>query len=410
MKPSGHRDGAGPLGTAAWNAAEAQIAAVPLSTPPVSARSSPGAAVIAPPREAARKGVPRPGWRRFALRGALTQGLCLAVAVVYFLADPRAASFGVTWLYSVAIGNACWLFIDGARTAGLLLAARYLERPTSAARWPGLAWLMVCIGLGAPAGFAVGHRLVDALLGHRTGSLFADRSALVVSLIAALGASAYFFVGERLHLERAAAESARRIAAEHELKLLESQLEPHMLFNTLANLRVLIALDPPRAQAMLDRLVAFLRAMLGASRAGAHPLADEFARIGDYLELMQVRMGNRLRTVLTLPADLAGVPVPPFLLQPLVENAIRHGLEPQVAGGRIDISAAREAGQLVLRVRDTGVGSGTAPAPSSGVGAHFGLAQVRERLASLHGAAASLDLAPAADAEGGMLATIRLPL
>jgi hypothetical protein len=94
---------------------------------------------------------------------------------------------------------------------------------------------------------------------------------------------------ERLASARAAAEAAQRQAAEHQLRLLQSQLEPHMLFNTLANLRVLIALDPPRAQAMLDRLIAFLRSTLQASRAGTHTLADEFARLDDYLGLMAVR-------------------------------------------------------------------------------------------------------------------------
>ena len=190
------------------------------------------------------------------------------------------------------------------------------------------------------------------------------------------------------------------------MKLLESQLEPHMLFNTLANLRVLIALDPPRAQAMLDQLIAFLRATLSASRVGRHALGAEFSRLADYLALMQVRMGARLQTRLDLPDALATAPVPPLLLQPLVENAIRHGLEPAVAGGRIEIGALRDGGMLVLRVRDTGVGL-AAPA---GEGTRFGLQQVRERLATLYGERASLTLEAAGDAEGGTLATVRLPL
>ena len=180
-----------------------------------------------------------------------------------------------------------------------------------------------------------------------------------------------------------------------------------MLFNTLANLRVLIALDPPRAQAMLDRLIAFLRATLEASRSGAHPLSAEFARLADYLALMQVRMGARLEVGLDLPPALAALPVPPLLLQPLVENAIKHGLEPKVEGGRLEVSARREGGRLLLAVRDSGVGLGAAPRED---GTRFGLAQVRERLATLYGPAARLTLEPAADGEGGTLATIELPL
>jgi sensor histidine kinase YesM len=204
----------------------------------------------------------------------------------------------------------------------------------------------------------------------------------------------------------AARPPVERDAAEARLALLQSQLEPHMLFNTLANLRALIASDPLRAQTMLDQLIAFLRATLGASRTTLHPLADELARLDDYLHLMQCRMGARLQARLDLPDDLAALPVPPLVLQPLVENAIKHGLEPHVAGGRLDVSAMREAGELVLRVRDTGAGLSRASTGSS----HFGLQQVRERLVAMYGAAASLDLAAAADGDGGTLATIRMPM
>jgi LytS/YehU family sensor histidine kinase len=199
--------------------------------------------------------------------------------------------------------------------------------------------------------------------------------------------------------------AAQRDVAETQLKLLESQLEPHMLFNTLANLRVLIALDPPRAQTMLDQLIAFLRATLSASRATLHPLSAEFARVGDYLELMKVRMGDRLQPEFDLPPGLAAQPMPPLLLQPLVENAIKHGLEPHVEGGRLVVSARRDGDALVLTVRNTGAGLSAAPAD----GTHFGLEQVRQRLATLYGEAASLTLAAADDADGGTLATVRLP-
>jgi LytS/YehU family sensor histidine kinase len=179
-----------------------------------------------------------------------------------------------------------------------------------------------------------------------------------------------------------------------------------MLFNTLANLRVLIGLDPPRAQAMLDRLIAFLRATLSASRLKLHPLADEFARVDDYLALMAIRMGPRLQTALDLPPALAALPVPPLLLQPLVENSIKHGLEPKVEGGRITVSALREGRSLVLRVRDTGVGLEGTRAD----GTRFGLQQVRERLKTLYGADASLHIEAAPDTDGGTLVTLHLPI
>ena len=348
---------------------------------------------------------------RVAQRGLVTQIACLAVALLYTLIGRDGSSLRVNWIYSAAIGTSCWLFIDGARNLLVAFASRRAGYRIDAADGMRLAWLLVSIAVGTPAGYALGHWLADSLLGNVPRSPMHDWPTLAVTLIAALAASFWFRGSERLRNARMAAESARRIAAEHELRLLASQLEPHMLFNTLANLRVLIALDPPRAQAMLDRLIDFLRAMLGASRVDAHPLADEFARLADYLALMQVRMGERLCSRLMLPAGLERVPVPPFLLQPLVENAIRHGLEPQVGGGRVEVSAAREGSQLVLRIRDSGVGDAqTAPQPAAGGPAGFGLTQVRERLASRYGAAAELRLEPAGDADGGMLATIRLPL
>ena len=156
---------------------------------------------------------------------------------------------------------------------------------------------------------------------------------------------------------------------------------------------------------MLDQLISFLRATLAASRTGTHSLADEFARLSDYLALMKVRLGDRLHCDFDLPRELANVAVPPLLLQPLVENSIKHAIEPNVAGGRIAVSAAREGAQLVLRVRDTGADPGDA-APE---GSRFGLEQVRARLAALHGAAASLTLEAANDAGAGSIATLRLP-
>ena len=212
-------------------------------------------------------------------------------------------------------------------------------------------------------------------------------------------------------------DRAQRAAALHEatlarLGMLQSQLEPHMLFNTLANLRALIAADPDRATQMLDHLIAFLRATLAASRQPEHPLADEFARVADYLALMQVRMGDRLRARTTLPPELALLGVPPLLLQPLVENAIKHGLEPQRGAGDLHVWAALDGSTLVLGVADTGRGLEAAAAACErdlGLpGSSFGLVQIRERLKTLHGDAARLTLTPRP--EGGTLAEIRLPL
>lgn len=169
---------------------------------------------------------------------------------------------------------------------------------------------------------------------------------------------------------------------ETRLRLLESQLEPHMLFNTMANLRALVKTNPDLATQMLDSIVDYLRATLGGSRATMHPMSEEFSRLNDYLEIMKIRMGERLGYTLDLPAELASHPIPPFLLQPLVENAIKHGLEPKVEGGRIAISALIKGEKVVIDVSDTGIGSD--PEQLSRANG-FGIVQVTERLSAAYG-------------------------
>ena len=183
------------------------------------------------------------------------------------------------------------------------------------------------------------------------------RTALLITVLAGIGGHLLLLRVHRGPTWNDKMAEARRHAGEARLKLLETQLEPHMLFNTLANLRALIAVDPPRAQRMLDHMIAYLRATLDASRATTHPLQAEFDRLRDYLELMAIRMGPRLSYTLQLPTELAQQPVPTLLLQPLVENAIQHGLEPKVEGGQHHgARRARKAARCVLEVIDTGVG------------------------------------------------------
>ncbi len=177
-----------------------------------------------------------------------------------------------------------------------------------------------------------------------------------------------------------------------------------MLFNTLANLHALIETQPARAQDMLAHLIDYLRATLGASRGGAFTLADEVKLVRDYLALMQIRMGARLQVDIHLPEDLQHHAWPPMLLQPLVENAIRHGLDPLPEGGQLKVHVGVQGPQLRVDVQDTGVGLPTDPP-----GAHsFGLANVRDRLRSTFGEAASLNLAPASPR--GTLVTLQIPL
>lgn len=360
-------------------------------------------------------------WRARAWRTAgVLLAVCTGIALLLTVLD--GGRFHVKLTYALCIGLACTAVND----LGWLAQAALYDRlralrglPPAAGPFEGgwagvLPSAVLCLLLGPP----LGQALADSLFGFRSPSMLDWQSTstqvtIVISALATLVLVVVVSTFERLAAARAQAEAAQRLAAENQLRLLQSQLEPHMLFNTLANLRVLIGLDAVRAQAMLDRLIAFLRATLAASRTPEHPLADEFARLEDYLALMAIRMGPRLQVQLNLPTALQQLPVPPLLLQPLVENSIQHGLEPRVEGGQLRVTARQEGDSLLLEVLDTGVGLGalaTQPATQAGAArGGFGLAGVRERLATLYGSRASLQLL-AAPGSPGTLARVRLPM
>lgn len=347
---------------------------------------------------------PPPSWLAQQLRLWLTLLAVDVVIIVFILLISRQDPW-LTTVYATTATFGCALTIQLLLHIGVRVAGE--RRPG----WPPWPWTMGAVLIGTLIGYTLGGLLGNLITGRDAATPLSGLSRQTLgSLMFALVPGAIivwvFHTRERLAAAEAQAQQAQRLAVENQLRLLQSQLEPHMLFNTLANLRVLIALDPGRAQAMLDRLIGYLRATLNASRLPLHPLSEEFARVDDYLALMAVRMDARLQVRLRMPPELADVPVPPLLLQPLVENSIKHGLEPQVAGGRIEVQATREGGQLHLAVRDTGVGLAAAPAD----GTRFGLGQVRERLQTLYGTAARVDMKPASDAEGGTLVTLTLPL
>ncbi|WP_372659049.1 sensor histidine kinase [Hydrogenophaga sp.] len=327
----------------------------------------------------------------------------LAIATIQYAFLPD-RPYGPPVVYSLLIGSITWAVIDLGR-----------ECVPSAAEtgWPkglqGLALVLAGIVAGYLGGTTLADMLCKALHFYPPGYTpppGLQRSSILITALAGIAGSYYFYnLNKGAYLERKMAE-ARQHANEARLKLLETQLEPHMLFNTLANLRVLIATDAPRAQQMLDHMIAYLRATLSASRNTTHSLQAEFDRLGDYLALMAVRMGPRLRYELDLPAALAKQAVPTLLLQPLVENSIQHGLEPKVAGGDVVVRARREHTHVVLEVNDTGVGMAQAAtgAPSEG----FGLAQVRERLHTAYGGAATIRVFDPPG--GGTCVTIQIPL
>ena len=337
---------------------------------------------------------------------------CSAIAVLTNLIWPLKGYLAQLG-YSLSVGTITWMVIEFGR---YLVPERHCHRDSQGGHgwpkgWRGLLLTGAAIGLG----FIGGGRFGDFFWGYGLVNSTRDNNiSLAITIVAGAIASFYFHTRGRAATLIALKSAAERDASEAKLRLLETQLEPHMLFNTLANLRVLITTDPQRAVAMLDRLNSYLRVTLAGSRVVAHPLAAEFERLSDYLELMSVRMGERLRYKVDLPEELRRVPVPPLLLQPLVENSIRHGLEPKVEGGEITVNARRQGAQLIIEVLDTGVGladadpGGNGTADGNRVGSGFGIAQVRERLTTVYGDVASLRLSTRAS--GGTAAALTLPL
>lgn len=326
--------------------------------------------------------------RHFSVYTGASITFCVNTVIAVVLWRTGMGRFDEQFVYSQGIGMSIW----GLTHAG----AVWLSRPNDPGGFPR-GWRLLLLVPGCTVlGVALGSVIGSLYAGQAMGSWGGINPRLEIwmfamSLTIGLLMTTYFYLVGKSRYLQAELERSQRYQAEAQLKLLQSQLEPHMLFNTLANLRVLIALDAPRAQVMLDHLIAFLRATLQASRVSQHPLAVEFERLQDYLALMSVRMGPRLRHALNLPPALRAMPVPPLLLQPLVENAIRHGLEPHVQGGELQVSACvqhlQNRAMLVLEVSDTGVGC----VPNE-IKEGFGLTQVRERLSTAYGEAAGLEI------------------
>ena len=274
----------------------------------------------------------------------------------------------------------------------LLRRARAFSRLKPMARW----FLTGVVAI--PTGFIVGHQFAFLLLGEpprMVGYMGVSLIPVLFTLLVGGVGLHYYATREQLAKEAAARSEAQRLALDSQLRLLRAQLEPHMLFNTLANLRSLLREDVDRAEAMIDQLIVYLRSALAASQTESVALSKEFAQLRAYLDIMSLRMGPRLTYRLDLPAALENTAVPPMLLQPLVENAIKHGLEPKVGPGSIEVVARATASGIEIRVSDSGLGlpadedAGPSARPAN---TSYGLQHVRDRLHAVYGPAARLSL------------------
>lgn len=192
-----------------------------------------------------------------------------------------------------------------------------------------------------------------------------------------------------------------RSLTDAKLKLMQAQVEPHFLFNTLSTVKQLAEPKAPEAAQLTGNLITFLRAGLSGLRGDQATLGAEVDMAAAYLAIMQTRMGERLRFSVEVPAGLRDVRVPPAMLISLVENAIKHGLEPSPRGGTVRITAERQGDDLIITVADTGLGMSDIP------GGGVGLANIRERMSALFGTHAELTLTE--NAPHGFIARMRLP-
>lgn len=275
---------------------------------------------------------------------------------------------------------------------------------------------MLTVALGVSVGVTVGvlvggYVTNDYHMVPVEGALISFFRVAFVALLFGVVISYFFISKEHMRLSKMAADQERikRLTTEKQmaqtrLSLLQAQIEPHFLFNTLANVRSLMESDPEKAKETLEDFISYLRSSLPKTRSSLNTLREEMELIRSYLKIFKVRMGPRLEFEINLPEELNGVLLPPMLLQPLVENALKHGLEPKEKGGGIKVSAARQGDKLVLKVSDTGLGLGVAKSPEKGLG----LSNVRNRLAALYEYKASLILLE--NQPQGLEAVLEVPL
>ena len=306
--------------------------------------------------------------------------------------------YGKNLIVCLSIGVVIHLLFDAARhtfaSAARVRAWRPWQRSVFFAGTP-----IVGLFLGWPLGVLLAGQDVTVWIGRREGNNIILGSLLIGMMVSFL--LHHFFAAKSRQLD------AERRATESRLMLLQGQMEPHFLFNTLANVQSLLDHDLPKARQMLAAFTEYLRSSLGTLRLEECTLAQELDLSTHYLMLMQARMEDRLQFSTDIAADARAVTLPPLLLQPLVENAVQHGLEPAIAGGRITIRARVESGQLVLEVQDDGLGLDAPKRRAARPGAGVALDNVRQRLLARYGSAAALTVAAASP---GTLARITLPV
>ena len=324
---------------------------------------------------------------------AMTALFCLAIAWLLWIigVSPK---FYDALVVSLSIGMSC-------------MTAFVVIEPALQRRLPTYLPPIIASALGLLTGLLIaGHWIT----GNPWYFLSVEQASLVLGIF--FSVVGYFIFDTRARVFELSAELAQTQAseaaaaqkmAETELRLLQAQIEPHFLFNTLGNVTSMIHTNPKAAEQTLNNLSTLLRNSLRQTREPLTSLGEELRVLRAYLDIQKIRMGDRLQYQIDAPADLSGMPIPPLLLQPLVENAISHGIEPAIEGGQVQILVRQQKDEVQIIVRDTGIGIASNN-PSKGTG----LGNVRERLQALYQNRATLTLTE--NTPHGVSVEIQLPL
>jgi len=352
------------------------------------------------------QGAPRAGpwWMGHVWTVAFGLGVAAVLSVVTLAASSAATR--AIWPTFVAANVIISLAITFAVRLAFWLGRRAVGAGRLAAWSPSrrsLYFTIVPIA-GVAVGWPVGM-LLAGRLDERFMAPLVRPDVLGSSIVIALFVTALFQQFFRSKSRQIAAENA---ATEAQLRLLQAQIEPHFLFNTLANVVSLMEADPARAKSMLEAFVEYLRASLSGLGQGHHTLGDEIDLVDAYMRIIKIRMEDRLEYAIEVPPSLRDVSLPALTLQPLVENAIVHGLEPQIAGGRVLVGARCDGRSLVITVDDDGAGLADPAAAGRRPGSGTALANIRRRLEQTYGSSASLDIG--AGEPRGVRARLSLPV
>ena len=337
--------------------------------------------------------------KRVFLNLVYTVAICFLIAgleTIAGISKPSPATFVMPLSFGISICVIIMLFLR-------------LFNPRPDKTSPVVLIMMAGVICGTLVGLQIGPFILRRLFSvtvdaSRWGALQPAVLILVIN-----GTVAYFFYsGAKIRAIREAAEKERvnRLASEKEaleanLRLLQAQIEPHFLFNTLSNVLSLIDTEPAKGKSMLMDLMHYLRTTLSRTLPDATTLDQEMDNVRAYLNIQKIRLGDRLNFKINVPETLRQHPFPPMLVQPLVENAVKHGLEPKVTGGEISIAVSDKSDLIRITVADTGLGFSSLNATG------LGIANVKNRLQLIYGGKGRLLLEE--NEPAGVLAAIEVP-